>query len=414
MVQPINYLPQVRSPVESLLQGLQIGQVFQQNRLKQEAADRSIKLKEQYSADIQSAFNKGTPSAFAELTAKYPGQRDAFKQSYELLNSDQQNNEFLAGVEAFSAIKSGKVDVAKNLLNERITASENSGKDSTKLKSMLKGLDADPDFVANNIGLTLSSIDPEKWSKMTTSYTSMAKLPSDIANVESQIKDRANKYNLDVDTFVSEQQAKVAELTAKSIAGPELSANSEKLLNDNASKAVVAEGIAGRMHKLASTFEKLLPTAGVVGAKQESLAEMFGTQDAETELRKEYVRLRNASVMQQLPPGVASDKDIELAMSGYLTETANPVMIASFLRGMAKMNDVDAAAANASAEWISEVGNLGKSRQDMTINGVKIAKGSTFSDFSRKYVNKFALKQRAEADQVSVQNRGYMKYSQGQ
>lgn len=414
MVQPIQYLPAPVNPLESALVGLQIGESIRGIRQGREQSQEAAQLKEQYSADLQEAFNVGTPAAFAKLTAKYPQQREAFKQSFDLLSTDQQNNEFMAGVQAFNALQSGNVDAAKSLLDTRIEAARNSGMDTSKLETMRQGLDADPKFVQGTLGMTLSLLDPDRWSKMTETFSQQVKLPVELREMESVIQNRANTYNLSVDQFVSEQQAKVAELTSKGTAAPSLSANSEKTLNESAMKAVVAESTAGKMRDLATRFETLAPTAGALGALQESLAGVYGGQDPETELRKEYVRLRNASVMQNLPPGVASDRDIELAMSGYLPENANPDTIASFLRGVAKMNDIDASQNNATAEWISEVGNLGKARSDIEIGGIKVAKGTTFSDFSRKYVDQFALRQRREREETKAGGRSYMKYATGQ
>ena len=414
MVQPVTY-QNISLPVPNLgEQFAGLGTAIGAARERMTAQEEAQRLKGQYSADIQRAFDLGTPKAFAELSAKYPQQREAFKQSFEMLSSDQQNNEFMAGAQAFNAIKSGNVDAAKQLLQTRIEAGRNSGQDTSKLESMLTGLDGDPEFVANTLGMTLSAIDPDRWSKMATEFRAQAKFPVEIKEMESVIQNRANTYNLDVDKFVSEQQAKIADFKSKGTAAPTLSANSEKTLNESAMKAVVAEGTAGKMRDLATRFEELAPTAGKLGALEESLASVYGGEDPITELRKEYIRLRNASVMQNLPPGVASDKDIEIAMSGYLSETANPDTIASFLRGVAKMNDIDAAQNNATAEWISEVGNLGKARRDIDIGGVKVAKGTTFSDFSRKYVDKFALRQRREREGTAAEGRSYMKYATGQ
>ena len=42
-------------------------------------------------------------------------------------------------------------------------------------------------------------------------------------------------------------------------------------------------------------------------------------------------------VMQGLPPGAASDKDIELAQSTVPTSTMNPEMLESYFRGVAKI-----------------------------------------------------------------------------
>lgn len=186
MVQPIQYLNAPVSPFTRLAEGLVIGQQIGQIQQQNLAAQQAQQLKEQYSADVQRAFDLGTPSAFAELTAKYPQQREAFKQSFELLSSDQQNNEFMAGAQAFNAIKSGNIDAAKQLLQTRIEAARNAGQDTSKLEAMLTGLDVNPDFVANTLGMTLSALDADRWSKMATEFRASVAEPFNLKKLEAE------------------------------------------------------------------------------------------------------------------------------------------------------------------------------------------------------------------------------------
>lgn len=169
MVAPINYLAGLPQPdiAGSLTQGLQAGAAINQIRTQQQAEEQARVLKEQYSADLSGVFSNPTPQAFSQLIAKYPQQREAFKQSWDILSEDQKNNEFLSGAQAYNAIASGNIDVAKNLLDQRIEAAKNSGKDTKNLVAMRDAIDANPKSVQANIGLILSSTDPKRWSEMT-------------------------------------------------------------------------------------------------------------------------------------------------------------------------------------------------------------------------------------------------------
>jgi len=164
MVAPINYMgvygQQSASP---FAEGLQAGALARQAIDAAIAERDAIELRKQYSTDLQNALQNPTAKGFAELTLKYPQQREAFKQSWETLSKDQQNNEFLIGSQAFNALGSGNVDVAKDLINKQIIAAENSGQPTDKYKAMLTTLDADPKIVQSQLGLILSNVDPEKW-----------------------------------------------------------------------------------------------------------------------------------------------------------------------------------------------------------------------------------------------------------
>lgn len=195
MPQPINYqalLPQqnLSDQFTRVLQNISLGgQIAQQDAAMLEhkqAQEKSQAYAAQYSNDLRNAFSEGSPKAFAELTAKYPQQREAFKQSWDILSKEQKDADFLAGTQAYSAIKNGKPEVAKDILTFQISALENAGKDAGKLKSILSNLDEDPKNVASHIGLILSSVDPEKWGKMTSEIRAAESQPSKLRKEEAE------------------------------------------------------------------------------------------------------------------------------------------------------------------------------------------------------------------------------------
>jgi len=165
MVAPINYMGVYgQQNANPFMSGLQSGALAKQAVDTAIAERDAIELRKQYSTDLQNALQNPTAKGFAELTLKYPQQREAFKQSWETLSKDQQNNEFLIGSQAFNALGSGNVDVAKDLINQQIIAAENAGQPTDKYKAMLTTLDADPKIVQSQLGLILSNVDPDKWS----------------------------------------------------------------------------------------------------------------------------------------------------------------------------------------------------------------------------------------------------------
>jgi len=165
MVAPINYMGVYgQQSANPFMEGLQSG-ALARKAIDTAIAERdAIELQKQYANDLQNALQNPTAKGFAELTLKYPSQREAFKQSWETLSKDQQSNEFLVGSQAFNALGSGNVDVAKDIINKQIIASENAGQPTDKYKAMLTTLDSDPKIVQSQLGLILSNVDPDKWS----------------------------------------------------------------------------------------------------------------------------------------------------------------------------------------------------------------------------------------------------------
>jgi len=165
MVAPINYMGVYgQQSANPFMEGLQSGALARQAIDTAIAERDAIELQKQYANDLQNALQNPTAKGFAELTLKYPSQREAFKQSWETLSKDQQDNEFLVGSQAFVALNSGNVEAAKNILTNQITAAENSGQPTDKYKAMLTTLDSDPKIVQSQLGLILSNVDPAKWS----------------------------------------------------------------------------------------------------------------------------------------------------------------------------------------------------------------------------------------------------------
>ena len=200
MVAPINYMGVYgQQSANPFMEGLQSGALAKQAVDTAIAERNAIELQKQYSVDLQNALQNPTAKGFAELTLKYPSQREAFKQSWETLSKDQQSNEFLVGSQAFNAIGSGNVDVAKDLINKQIIAAENAGQPTDKYKAMLTTLDSDPKIVQSQLGLILSNVDPAKWSgiaKESRESTLFPLLKQKEAAELSQAQSKAQQENI--------------------------------------------------------------------------------------------------------------------------------------------------------------------------------------------------------------------------
>lgn len=434
-MQPINYLGMIQQPDigQSLLQGLRIGASIQEMQAatalkEQQLAEKqqAQALQEQYARDLQSTLQAPTAQGFAALTAKYPKQREAFEASWKMLTDEQKDADFSAGTQAFNAIQSGRPDVAKAQLDERIAAMKNAGRDTGKLVQMRDALDRDPKAVAGQIGLVLSSIDPDKWSKTTKTQqgielhplevaekrAGIQKTGADIANINSQISERAQRLGLDRDKLQTDVEMRLTEIGAKQT---ELGEGAKKLVNDAVVASTAGEAAAANMTDLADRFEREGGGYGGISGLSEWVAKTTGQQDYKTSLRDQYVRIRNSTALRNLPPGPATDKDIELARQGMPPETADAKYIASFLRGAAKIERMNAQLEDAKAQWIGSVGTLGKPRADIEIGGVKVPAGTTFNEFQRQFAKARASgieAQQAQAPGGAVQSL-FDKYSKG-
>lgn len=441
MAGPFDYTVQQPNIAGSILGGIQAGQSLQADQQKiqaqQDAAARAI----QHETDLQNYFEKPTPQSAAEMMAKYPEFQKSMSASFETLDKAQKDETFKAGTQAISAINSGRPEIAKKILDDRIAAYENSGQDTTDLVSLRKSLDTNPEAVSSGLALTMASLNPEGFSKIAAEMRAAEKAPyelgklkaesgikqvearyapereflessktrSELRNIDSQIKERSGRLNLDQDKLQTETELKLNELGQKATT---LDDSAKKLVNDAVVSSVAADQAAGQFLDLASQIEKLGGGYGAFGTAAEFWANATGQQDAMSAARREYVRLRNTQAVKNLPPGAASDADVAMALEGFPKETADAKTLSSFLRGTAKLSQIEAVNDNAKSEWVNSVGHLGKPKTDIVIDGVNVPAGTTFTDFTRKYLSEKAGQRGAEQAQQQVPQRSYMKYAQ--
>lgn len=224
----------------------------------------------------------------------------------------------------------------------------------------------------------------------------------DIRNLQSQITDRASKLNLDRQTTEATVAEKMSSIQARLTDIPE---GARKLINESATLASTSKQAATQYNDLARRIEAAEGGKGAVTTASEWFAKTLGSQDAWTQIRNEYTRVRNSVAIKSLPPGVATDKDIELALKGIPPENANAATLASFLRGSAKLQDIDSSINNAKTDWLSQNNGLLTRAKGTFIAGDYAAKpGETFNDFAQRIVGDVSQKYRSPA-QIAEEQR---------
>lgn len=443
---PIDYSLNVQSPFENALQGFKLGAGVKQVMDARAEAERQRQLQEQMNADLGSLFSQPRVSAqeYARLTVKYPQMREQLKQAWDMVGEDQRRSNLDMASQVYAALSTDRPDVAEDILRRRVEAMRNSGVPDDEVRQTEVWADMirdDPDQARHLGGLVLASVmEPDKFASTYASLGGEERArdvaPADKAkaeaearikgveaanapekavlenlNVSSQIKERAARLALDQDKLQSDIEMKLYELGQKET---KLDGSAVKIVNDSVTEAAASEQAAGQALQLAEQIERADLGSGAPASLNEWGKKVLGVEDSATMMRKEYLRLRNSQALKMLPPGPATDRDIEIAMKGFPAETADPKTLAGFLRGMAKMQQMDAAAATARAEWVSEVGSLSKARQDIEVDGVRVPAGTSFSDFARQYIARKAESIASQAKAQQVQGRSYMRHAQPQ
>lgn len=142
----------------------------------------------------------------------YPEHKDAYTGSWGMLSKAQQDQEFRSGTEAYNAIQNGRVDLAKERLTQQIQLTKDAGKPTKNLEAMLSTLDSDPTKVAGQLGLVLSSVDPDRWAKMGAEQRAQALAPSKLAESEAMATIKTIEAQFAPDKYTEELKKQRAEL----------------------------------------------------------------------------------------------------------------------------------------------------------------------------------------------------------
>lgn len=197
----------------------------------------------------------------------------------------------------------------------------------------------------------------------------------------------AERLALDKQKFgfeVQQAQKKAEELIN---AAPKLSVNMEKAIEKSAGDAAASRNAADSMTTLADTLEKEKPTPGLFGNAENMFSKLTGQDNYLRDMRIRFNQLANAQATKLLPPGPASDKDIEFARKGIPSETDNPMVIARWLRGMAKMESNNANFNEFRSEWMSANGSLGQSDRNRNIMGMDVKKGESLNSAAKRFLS---------------------------
>jgi hypothetical protein len=222
----------------------------------------------------------------------------------------------------------------------------------------------------------------------------------DIKNLKSQINDRSKQLNLRSQEVAATVAEKLASAGAKLNEIPE---STKKLVNESAVAAAASKQSAGQFNDLAKRLEAEGGGYGVFSTASDYLKKGVGFQGGMTQLRQEYVRLRNTAAIKSLPPGPATDRDISLALRGFPGENASATDLSSFLRGMAKLQDIDASINNAKTDWLTNNnGSLARAKNTFIAGDYAAKAGENFNDFSTRIIDDVTKKYDPKTQQSIV------------
>lgn len=205
MPDPYNYTQGFQQPnlVADFTRGMQLGEMAQQRELErlkmQQAmllAEQKRKEQEAMQGEVLSVAENPTLDGIRKLVIKHPALSAPYKEIMSSLSSEQSESTKKQAWNVFSALQSGRKDIAIEILGKSEQAARNSGltaqADGMKLQRELlekaETGEAGDKAVLLGAGTFLASVDPENYDKYVKSQLEAAKAPAEIKIAEAKAK----------------------------------------------------------------------------------------------------------------------------------------------------------------------------------------------------------------------------------
>ena len=192
MAQPFDYtFKQAGDPFGSTMKGVETALGMATYAAKQKEALAAAALKENQLQQAQAMQGElatlaknpnATATDFTQLMIKYPTLSGELEKSWSVLNAQQKETEVGYGSKVLFALEGGQPQIAKDLVQERVTALRNAGReDEAKKQEVLLGvIDTNPDVAKVSTNLSLvAALGPEKYQDLRTKIENEKRLAAE-------------------------------------------------------------------------------------------------------------------------------------------------------------------------------------------------------------------------------------------
>nr|WP_276614313.1 phage DNA ejection protein [Escherichia fergusonii] len=377
--------------ITSTMQGLQ-----QYDQQKQEAAFRK---------DYASAIQSGDRQQVRDLMTKYPGQLEKIQSGMKWADEDQRNS--IGTLAAGARLAASSPEAMQSWLQNNAKELTRVGVDPNNVAQMYQQNPSGFGEFVDHLGM--SALGPIDYfnvqDKMAGREIDRGRLAETIRSNQAGEALQARGQNLSYQSAMTghniaaqrlaldqqefgfkmqQAQEKAQQLISEA---PKLSVNMEKGIETAVNNATASSNSANSMSALAQQFRAEKPTTGLFGNAQNMFAKLTGSDTTLRDLRIRQNALVNSQVLKFLPPGPATDKDVEIVRQGAPTDMDNPETVARWLDAMANLERRNAQFNEFKAEWMSANGNPGQSRNGGQILGLDVKKGESLGSAVKRYMS---------------------------
>ncbi|EMV1941744.1 phage DNA ejection protein [Escherichia coli] len=380
------------------LQGLSgIAGVFQQEK----QAQRQKEFQQAYA----NAYASGDRGALRQLATQYPDQIESVRKGMGFIDEDQRNS--IGTLAAGARLASSFPEAMQSWLQNNAKELTRVGVDPNSVAQMYQQNPSGFGEFVDHLGMAaLGPIDYfNVQDKMAGREIDRGRLAETIRSNQAGEALQARGQNLSYQSAMTghniaaqrlaldqqefgfkmqQAQEKAQQLISEA---PKLSVNMEKGIETAVNNATASSNSANSMSALAQQFRAEKPTTGLFGNAQNMFAKLTGSDTTLRDLRIRQNALVNSQVLKFLPPGPATDKDVEIVRQGAPTDMDNPETVARWLDAMANLERRNAQFNEFKAEWMSANGNPGQSRNGGQILGLDVKKGESLGSAVKRYMS---------------------------
>ncbi|TGH19404.1 acyltransferase [Escherichia coli] len=380
------------------LQGLSgIAGVFQQEK----QAQRQKEFQQAYA----NAYTSGDRGALRQLATQYPDQIESVRKGMGFIDEEQRNS--IGTLAAGARLASSSPEAMQSWLQNNAKELTRVGVDPNSVAQMYQQNPSGFGEFVDHLGMAaLGPIDYfNVQDKMAGREIDRGKLAETIRSNQAGEALQARGQNLSYQSAMTghniaaqrlaldqqefgfkmqQAQEKAQQLISEA---PKLSVNMEKGIETAVNNATASSNSANSMSALAQQFRAEKPTTGLFGNAQNMFAKLTGSDTTLRDLRIRQNALVNSQVLKFLPPGPATDKDVEIVRQGAPTDMDNPETVARWLDAMANLERRNAQFNEFKAEWMSANGNPGQSRNGGQILGLDVKKGESLGSAVKRYMS---------------------------
>ncbi|HIC1100096.1 TPA: phage DNA ejection protein [Escherichia coli] len=380
------------------LQGLSgIAGVFKQEK----QAQRQKEFQQAYA----NAYASGDRGALRQLATQYPDQIESVRKGMGFIDEDQRNS--IGTLAAGARLASSSPEAMQSWLQNNAKELTRVGVDPNNVAQMYQQNPSGFGEFVDHLGMAaLGPIDYfNVQDKMAGREIDRGKLAETIRSNHAGEALQARGQNLSYQSAMTghniaaqrlaldqqefgfkmqQAQEKAQQLISEA---PKLSVNMEKGIETAVNNATASSNSANSMSALAQQFRAEKPTTGLFGNAQNMFAKLTGSDTTLRDLRIRQNALVNSQVLKFLPPGPATDKDVEIVRQGAPTDMDNPETVARWLDAMANLERRNAQFNEFKAEWMSANGNPGQSRNGGQILGLDVKKGESLGSAVKRYMS---------------------------